>query len=307
MTNTPSTADNSAQPEVPVPSPASSRSEGVATGAPSPAQRTNLFAILSIVTAFFASILAVIAGHVALRQISRTGENGRGLAIAGLVLGYVGLVLGTIAIAIIVSLSLWSTTTIPSEAESPATSEPSEPAPAAEAVAPDAALSEFRTWTGTLALNDTELEVTLDGEKAPIAVASFLNLVETGYFEGTSCHRITTQGIFVLQCGDPTGTGMGGPGYSFGPVENAPADGFYPAGTLAMARVGNDGYSNGSQFFIVYQDSPISADAAGGYTVFGTIDGGLDYVQQLAASGAEGGAADGAPAVPAVIGAAQFQ
>lgn len=136
----------------------------------------------------------------------------------------------------------------------------------------------------------------LDGTKAPKAVASFVYLVEQGYFDDTPCHRLTTEGIYVLQCGDPTGTGTGGPGYEFGPVENAPADDVYPAGTVAMARQGGNGNSMGSQFFLVYKDSTIPSDAAGGYTVMGTVTGRLDTVEKVAAGGVDGGGGDGAPA-----------
>ena len=93
----------------------------------------------------------------------------------------------------------------------------------------------------------------LDGAKAPQTVASFLGLARSGYWNDSPCHRLVTSGIYVLQCGDPTGTGSGGPGYGFG-VENAPKDGQYPAGTLAMART-SDPNSNGGQFFIVYKQT----------------------------------------------------
>ena len=153
--------------------------------------------------------------------------------------------------------------------------------------------------TAVLATTCGDVTVELLPDAAPQAVASFAFLAEQGYFDGTPCHRLVTSGIYVLQCGDPTGTGQGGPGYSFGPVENAPADDVYPAGTLAMARVGGDGESNGSQFFLVYEESSIPSDAAGGYTVFGRVTEGLDVVQTIA----EGGnAADGvAPARPISI------
>ncbi|MFC5382460.1 peptidylprolyl isomerase [Aquipuribacter nitratireducens] len=146
----------------------------------------------------------------------------------------------------------------------------------------------------TLATTCGDIEVVMDGDAAPEAVGSFVGLAEAGYYDSTPCHRLTTAGIFVLQCGDPTATGQGGPGYSYGPVENAPADDVYPAGTVAMARVGGDGESMGSQFFVVYEDSTIPSDAAGGYSVLGQVTSGLDIVEQVA----EGGlAADGtAPA-----------
>lgn len=177
---------------------------------------------------------------------------------------------------------------------------------AAGTSAPDPATAQDREWTGTLALNDGELGVTLFGDKAPKAVASFLHLSEIGYFDGTKCHRLTTGGFDILQCGDPTATGSGGPGYTFGPVENAPADELYKRGVLAMART-SDPNSNGSQFFIVYGDTTIPAGTAGGYTVFGEITSGLESVEKIAAQGTVGGQQDGAPAAPAVLGAASFK
>jgi peptidyl-prolyl cis-trans isomerase B (cyclophilin B) len=165
-------------------------------------------------------------------------------------------------------------------------------------------VAENRTWTVTLQAcsGDTEADIVLelDGESAPQAVANFVTLAQAGYFDGTGCHRLTTSGIFVLQCGDPTMTGQGGPGYNFGPIENAPEDDVYPAGTVAMARVGNDGESMGSQFFLVYEDSTIPADTAGGYTVFGTITSGLDFVRAVADAGTAGGESV-APATPVTI------
>jgi peptidyl-prolyl cis-trans isomerase B (cyclophilin B) len=168
-------------------------------------------------------------------------------------------------------------------------------------VLPDASLAEGRTWTGTITTSQGDVAVELDGAAAPQAVANFVTLAQEGYFDGTDCHRLTTSGIYVLQCGDPTGTGTGSPGYAFGPIENAPADDVYPAGTIAMARQGGDGESMGSQFFLVYEDSTIPADAAGGYTVFGRITSGLDVVQAVADAGVSGGATDGAPATPVTI------
>lgn len=163
--------------------------------------------------------------------------------------------------------------------------------------APDPAVAQSRTWTGSITTSCGDIGVSLDGAKAPKAVASFVTLAQAGFFNGTPCHRLTTEGIYVLQCGDPTGTGTGGPGYTFGPVENAPSDDVYPAGTIAMARQGGNGDSQGSQFFLVYRDSTIPSDAAGGYTVFGTITSGLDVVQRVADAGASGGS-DGAPTTP---------
>ncbi|MFC8923353.1 peptidylprolyl isomerase [Cellulosimicrobium sp. NPDC057127] len=166
---------------------------------------------------------------------------------------------------------------------------------------PPPSAAEGREWTTALATSAGDLTLSLDGAAAPQAVASFVSLAEAGYFDGTTCHRLTTEGIHVLQCGDPTATGTGGPGYSFGPVENAPADDVYPAGTVAMARQGGAADSMGSQFFLVYEDSTIPSDAAGGYTVFGTITSGLDVVQAVADAGTVDGSGDGSPATPVTI------
>ncbi len=100
---------------------------------------------------------------------------------------------------------------------------------------PPKSLAAGRTWTATVATTCGTMTFTLDGKKAPQTVASFIFLARKGFFDNTPCHRLTTSGLFVLQCGDPTGTGSGGPGYEFG-IENAPATGDYPAGTVAMAR-----------------------------------------------------------------------
>jgi peptidyl-prolyl cis-trans isomerase B (cyclophilin B) len=178
---------------------------------------------------------------------------------------------------------------------------------AAPTTAPDPSVAEGRTWTSTLTTSAGNITVELDGAAAPQAVASFVTLAQAGFFDATACHRLTTAGIFVLQCGDPTGTGGGGPGFTFGPIENAPANDFYPAGTIAMARRGNDGASMGSQFFLVYQDSTIPSDAAGGYTVLGRITSGLDVVQAVADAGVAGGASDGAPATPVTIEGVEVQ
>lgn len=169
----------------------------------------------------------------------------------------------------------------------------------------DPSVAEDRTWTVTLQTcagsTEGDIVLELDGASAPQAVASFVTLAQAGYFDDTGCHRLTTEGIYVLQCGDPTFSGSGGPGYAFGPIENAPEDGVYPAGTVAMARRGNDPQSMGSQFFLVYEESTISPDTAGGYTVFGTITSGLDLVQAVADTGTTGGASDGTPVDPVTI------
>ncbi|SMG28876.1 peptidylprolyl isomerase [Agreia pratensis] len=263
--------------------------------------RTDPLAIVSLVSAFFLSLAAVITGHIALHRIKRTGDKGRGLAIAGVVIGYAGLVAGAITIVLVITSLSGIGDQIQDNERDPSSSSTEAPSTSAVDGAPSPSLAENRDWTGTITINGQDVGVTLDGAAAPQAVSSFLSLSDDGFFDGTSCHRLVTEGIYVLQCGDPTGTGTGGPGYSYGPIENAPKDDVYPAGTLAMARIGGDGESMGSQFFIVYADSTIPSDAAGGYTVLGTITSGLDVVTKIADDGTKSGASDGKPADPAVI------
>lgn len=173
---------------------------------------------------------------------------------------------------------------------------------------PDASTAEGRTWTGEITLNDTPLGITLDGAAAPQAVASVIGDIQNGYYVGKTCHRLADSvGFQVLQCGSQDGTGAD-TGYSFGPIENAPADNVYPAGTIAMARIGGDANSNGHQFFIVFGDTTIPSDAAGGYTIVGNVTSGLDALKAgIVAGGIAGGASDGAPVIATTITAATIQ
>ncbi|MFM9877993.1 MAG: peptidylprolyl isomerase [Rhodoglobus sp.] len=167
---------------------------------------------------------------------------------------------------------------------------------------PDPGFAQGKTYTGTLGLNDIQLGVTLDGALAPQAVSSLLADSLTGYYVGKTCHRLLTGAAGLLQCGSLDGTGASDPSYSFGPIENAPADGVYPAGTIAIARASGDGYSNGRQFFIVFQDTTLPNDAAGGYSVVGMVTSGLDgLIAQIANGGTADGSPDGPPLVPTTI------
>jgi len=168
---------------------------------------------------------------------------------------------------------------------------------------PSPALAESRDWTGSMTLNKTKITFDLFGTKAPQAVANFISLAKSGFYEKTSCHRLTEGQMFVLQCGDPKGDGTGGPGYSWGPLENVPVDDTYIPGVIAMARQGNNAYSMGSQFFIVYKATALPRDSAGGYTVLGRIKTGLEGVLAVAQKGVVGdaGTSDGKPKSPAVL------
>ena len=144
------------------------------------------------------------------------------------------------------------------------------------------------TVAATISTSAGDIPMTLDADAAPCTVTSFASLADQGYFDATSCHRLTTQGIFVLQCGDPTGTGAGGPGYSF--ADELSGEEKYGEATVAMANAGPD--TNGSQFFLVYGDSPLPP----AYTVFGSLEpAGLEVVKGIAERGTADGGPDGAP------------
>ena len=155
--------------------------------------------------------------------------------------------------------------------------------------------------SASMETNQGDIGLMLDNGKSPCTVNSFASLANQGFFNDTTCHRLTTsESLSVLQCGDPTAQGTGGPGYQF--PDEYPTNQFqpddpklgepvlYPRGTLAMANAGPG--TNGSQFFLVYRDSQLPP----GYTVFGTIDEtGLATLDKIAAAGTADGAPDGSP------------
>lgn len=183
------------------------------------------------------------------------------------------------------------------------------PSPDASSPSPEPplAVDTEAAYTMTLKTNVGDLVVSMDAARTPRTVNSFKHLADEKYFDGTKCHRLTTQGIFVLQCGDPQGDGTGGPGYDI-PDEDlaslgkAGPDGkvTFRAGTVAMANTGSPN-SGGSQFFLVYEDSRLPPR----YTPFGTLDAaGLKAVRDVAKAGVEGGTGDGAPKKPVTVGKA---
>jgi peptidyl-prolyl cis-trans isomerase B (cyclophilin B) len=169
---------------------------------------------------------------------------------------------------------------------------------------PAMSIDKSASYTFTLQTTCGSIPIALEAAKAPETVNSFDFLAGKGYFDHTKCHRLTTSGIYVLQCGDPTGTGSGGPGYTIGD-ENLTAFGkagasgavTYKAGTVAMANTGQK-HTGGSQFFLVYKDSPLPPS----YTPFGTIDAaGMKVLDKIAAAGESTGQGDGAPNATVVI------
>lgn len=296
---------------------------------------TNGMAIASLICAFVFAPLGIIFGHVSLAQIKRTGEEGHGLAVAGLVISYV-ITVGTI---IVMAAVVWFTIAVarhlddgsryyPDITAAPMTPDgglpdfdpppnvgancayPSTTEPASK---PNKAPRSGRVPTdpaqvsASMSTNRGDIGIQLDNGKAPCTVNSFASLAQQGYFDGTACHRLTTAPqLGVLQCGDPSGTGEGGPGYRFAneyptnqyrlsdPALKTPV--MYPRGTLAMANKGSG--TNGSQFFLVYADSMLPPT----YTAFGTIDAtGLATLDKVAAAGVDGAGDDGKPALGVTI------
>jgi peptidyl-prolyl cis-trans isomerase B (cyclophilin B) len=145
--------------------------------------------------------------------------------------------------------------------------------------------------TLTFTTNCGDIVVQTDGVAAPMTTTAMTYLAKQGYFNHTLCHRLTTAGIFVLQCGDPTATGSGGPNWQPYRDENLPtgAANDYPEGIVAMANSGPN--TNGSQFFFVYADTTLPP----AYTRWGTIIKGLDIVKAIAAQGVATGTQDGPP------------
>jgi peptidyl-prolyl cis-trans isomerase B (cyclophilin B) len=206
----------------------------------------------------------------------------------------------------------------PSATASPTASESASPSPSASSAAgctytkagdaskdvglptydPAKAAKYKKPFTVDLATDRGDITIAMAADKAPCTTNSFKHLSQAKYFDGTACHRLTTANIFVLQCGDPTASGSGGPGYQFG-EENLPDEGEndYPAGTVAMANAGAG--TNGSQFFLVYKDTTLPAN----YTIFGTVTKGLDVVQKVADAGSDdsNGSGDGKPKLPITI------
>jgi peptidyl-prolyl cis-trans isomerase B (cyclophilin B) len=301
-----------------------------------PKQPTNSLAVVSLVCAFVFAPLGIVFGHMSLSQIKKSREAGRGLAIAGLVISY--LAVGATIVIVVVSLIAMVVLASSLERfdardfgsprlETPATGQPLPPflppatpgsncqypattEPASKPVRPP---QTGRTSTnpasipGSIETNRGDIGIALDNAKAPCTVRNFTTLAGQGFFDETQCHRLTVgPALRVLQCGDPTATGTGGPGYRF--PNEYPSNQFrlsdpalktpmvYPRGTLAMANSGAG--TNGSQFFLVYDDSMLPPQ----YTVFGTIDAdGLATLGKIAAAGTEDGSPDGTPATGVTI------
>jgi peptidyl-prolyl cis-trans isomerase B (cyclophilin B) len=304
-----------------------------------PARPTNSLAVAALICGVVFAPLGIIFGHMSLSQIKRSGEEGRGMAIAGLVIGYL-IVVGTVILVVLSILFTWALfRSLDDALNNAGGNSPGSPGIIAE---PGSQLPDFvppqnlggncqypattepaakparppRTGRvptvpaevdASLSTNVGNIGLQLDNAKAPCTVNSFVSLAQQGFFDNTTCHRLATSPeLGVLQCGDPAGTGAGGPGYRFpneyptsqyrlsDPGLQTPV--IYPRGTLAMANAGQG--TNGSQFFLVYRDSSLPPT----YTVFGTIDEtGLAPLDKVAAAGVAGGGDDGEPATEVKI------
>lgn len=153
------------------------------------------------------------------------------------------------------------------------------------------------TTTVSLDTNKGKIDLELDRAASPCTVNAIEHLAKQKYYDDTVCHRLTTSGIYVLQCGDPSGKGSGGPGFQFDneyPTDEASdkqTPVVYPRGSIAMANAGEG--TNGSQFFLNYKDSPLPPT----YTYFGKIsDAGLKTLDKIAEAGVKDGGTDGTPA-----------
>jgi peptidyl-prolyl cis-trans isomerase B (cyclophilin B) len=227
-------------------------------------------------------------------------------------------IVGVIAAVLVISGGVWlfvsrgSETTTAASTEDTAASSSEEPTTpcsypasgtAAKEVTPPSNLTPQNTGTvdSTIVLNGQDVPVSLDRALAPCGVNSFLSLASQGFFDDTNCFRLTVSpGLNVLQCGDPSGKGNGGPGYTF--ATEVATDATYPIGTVALANAGGADTtgtdSNGSQFFIVYGASTLPAS----YTIIGTVTGeGMNEVNEIAAQGVQKGAQDGPPNAEANI------
>ena len=135
-----------------------------------------------------------------------------------------------------------------------------------------------------LEMTEGTVRITLDPVRAPCTVHAFESLADQGFFDDTKCHRLVDSGLFLFQCGDPTGTGSGGPGYTF--ADELDGTESYTKGVIAMANAGPN--TNGSQFFLVYRDST-GLDKTPNYTIFGEVDpSGIGILERMAAEGQDG-------------------
>lgn len=249
-------------------------------------------------------------------QQAHRAERARRRKRTATIAAVVTIVVVVVAVIVVYALSGNSSTTTPEAAAPPAAppgqaicSYPSSEAAAKPNTPPSTdAVPAVGSPKASITTSAGLIGLTLDRAAAPCTVNSFVSLASQKYFDGTPCHRLTTgEGLKVLQCGDPTGSGSGGPGYTIqdekpttlADVPGSPGTAVYPRGTVAMAKTAQPN-SGGSQFFLVYADSMLPPD----YTVFGQIDSaGLATLDKVAQGGSDesNGPGDGKPRTPVTI------
>ncbi|HEY7811761.1 MAG TPA: peptidylprolyl isomerase [Nakamurella sp.] len=222
-------------------------------------------------------------------------------------------IIGVVAAVVVVAGGVWlwtsrnsSTTAADSASTTAATTSSSAPTTpcsypesgtAAKAVSAPSNLSPLNSGTVdlTMVLNGKDVPMTLNRATAPCGVNAFLSLASQGFYNDTNCHRLTkSDKLNILQCGDPTGQGNGGPGFSF--ASETTGSETYPVGTVALANAGPS--TTGSQFFIVYGTTTIDPS----FTILGTVTGdGMTVIQDIATQGVQGNKQDGAPVAAATI------
>ena len=143
--------------------------------------------------------------------------------------------------------------------------------------APDLTIDPSKNYTASLDTNHGEIVIDLDVGRSPLTVNNFVFLANEGFYDGVIFHRVIDG--FMIQGGDPTGTGRGGPGYRF--RDETEGEGTYSRGTVAMANAGPN--TNGSQFFIMHKDYGLPHN----YTIFGQVKSGLEAVDSIANSGTD--------------------
>ena len=150
----------------------------------------------------------------------------------------------------------------------------------------------------TISTNCGTITIRTNFREAPLTITALTTLINSGYYTRTQCHRLSTKGIYWVQCGDPTATGLGDPGFSY-KDENLPevGDDNYPRGTVAMANFGRPD-SNGSQFLLFYDDTTLRSP---NYTIWGEIISGIEIIEYIAEGGVKGGSAEGTPVRNLVI------
>lgn len=155
---------------------------------------------------------------------------------------------------------------------------------------PKLAINKSKKYTAVMKTTAGEIEIELFANKTPITVNNFVTLSKKKFYENVIFHRVIKG--FMIQGGDPTGTGSGGPGYKF---DDEKFDGDYLRGTVAMANAGPN--TNGSQFFIMHKDNPLPLN----YVIFGRVSKGMDTVDAIAEAPMKTGGEASSPVDPVKI------